>query len=789
MSLRHALAVVVLVATPVSAAPFAPRAHQSEGGALPYELAFNGREFLWDEPPAVAPDGGMVAYTVRQRPADLSLDARYQPDGTPSSVVGGRIFVSKAGGGDAIEICPREGSCWRPSWSPDASLIAFFSNAGGFPQLWVHDLADGSQRRVSEARLKPKLWFGDQARWSPDGATLYVPLSPDPTGGPTADEAAAIAARSSDDAATAGATVTVLRTRADEGDSNADPSAARQSFMTQENNATLAAIDLATGALRELVPAQSEPRPSVLRVSPSGRWISYLSVFKAAGVTSQVSTMDLALVASAGGPVVTLARDLPLGRDYHGANYRWHPTRDVLVYLQNGRLFRVDVGADGPGEARRLGADLADLAPVPLLFSADASAVIVGTEVVDRHDYQEGQPQGLARVPLDGSMPSSVTFGEEWRYLQILSPDARRAWEPVAETLTATLRHTTTGETAAIRFHPDGATTTLWRGVGRLGGFGGDSSDGSLFATYQDIGTPPDIVRFDADLSAPTPVSEIDPRLESVARPSAEIFETRAPLHEGTLGNVRTAVILPAGAQRGDRLPGVVMLYPGGDVTRDVERFGGGSTVSLPTLTFVSRGYAVVLVNLQLGPNAEAGNPQQEMIDVLLPQVYRAAELGYVDIERLGIIGQSFGGYGTASIISRTNLFRAAVAISGIYDLAGTYGHLGDGYSGFWVGWSEGGQARMGTHPWANLRRYIDNSPYYRADLIRTPLLIVHGDQDSAYHDAEKLFTALRRLDRPAELAIYHGQGHVVSDWSLPNAVDAARRMVGFFDQHLGRER
>jgi dipeptidyl aminopeptidase/acylaminoacyl peptidase len=105
--------------------------------------------------------------------------------------------------------------------------------------------------------------------------------------------------------------------------------------------------------------------------------------------------------------------------------------------------------------------------------------------------------------------------------------------------------------------------------------------------------------------------------------------------------------------------------------------------------------------------------------------------------------------------------------------------------SNFWVGWAEDGQARMGSHPWANLPRYLDNSPYYRADRIRTPLLIVHGDEDMAYHDGVKLFSALKRLDRPAQLAAYHGEGHVIFNWTRRNAEDAARRMVDFYARHL----
>ncbi len=80
----------------------------------------------------------------------------------------------------------------------------------------------------------------------------------------------------------------------------------------------------------------------------------------------------------------------------------------------------------------------------------------------------------------------------------------------------------------------------------------------------------------------------------------------------------------------------------------------------------------------------------------------------------------------------------------------------------------------------------VPNSPYYNADKITTPVLIVHGTADMAYHDAGKLFTALRRLRKPAQLASYLDQGHVIHLWRRASAVDAARRMVEFFRRHLG---
>jgi dipeptidyl aminopeptidase/acylaminoacyl peptidase len=93
----------------------------------------------------------------------------------------------------------------------------------------------------------------------------------------------------------------------------------------------------------------------------------------------------------------------------------------------------------------------------------------------------------------------------------------------------------------------------------------------------------------------------------------------------------------------------------------------------------------------------------------------------------------------------------------------------------------------MGTHPWADLKRYLANSPYYQADKIHTPLLLVHGkiDKTCPVEGAERMFNALKRLDRRAELAVYDGEGHVPGTWSLVNAVDATKRMLDFLDKHM----
>jgi dipeptidyl aminopeptidase/acylaminoacyl peptidase len=770
--------------SPSDRAPVRPVADPA--GALPFDLAFDMREFLWSSTLSVSRDGRRVAYVVRQPRKDVNTSARYQPNGTPSSVVGGKVYLTDRGtaGGKTTEVCPG-GNCWGPSLSPNGEIVAFYSDKDGPPQLWAFDVATARSRKISPIRIKAKLWTGDEAQWSPDSRTVYVPTAPDTGDAAWLPEPETKAAAKPDASAPA---VTVLRGGSEEPKS-AKPgeSTPRQTFYYRENNAAITAVDARSGAARLLVSATAEPRPSVLRLSASGRWVTYLSVFKDHGITNQESSVDLAVVPSAGGTPKLVVADLPLLNDYHGRNYAWHPTDDALVYMKGGQLFLVTVGQDGPGSPRRLGESLGALAPTLHWFTRDGKAVVVGTDPIDDKGYGDVRPRGLAVIPLDGGAPTTFVIDSAWSFDDLVRADPRTLWQPDAASITALMTEVTTGERGAVRFDMrSGKPTVLWKGRARVANAFGDTTHQSVFALYQDIRTPPNVYRFPANFASKDRISHADERLDAVAVGSADVFETVIPGYNGAIAKARTAVLLPPGAKRGDRLPAVVLMYPGGDRSRQAEVFGGGGDLTIPTLLFTSRGYAVVLASLPLGPNREAGNPLSEMIDELLPQVYRAAELGYVDVNRLAIAGQSFGGYGTGAIISGTNLFRAAVAVSGIYDLAGTYGYLDETGGSFWIGWSEAGQARMGTHPWANVMRYLENSPYYRADRIHTPLLLIHGDKDMAYHDAQKLFTALRRLDRPVQLATYGGMGHVIYEWTRPNAMDAARRIVGFVQDHLG---
>jgi dipeptidyl aminopeptidase/acylaminoacyl peptidase len=696
-----------------------------------------------------------------------------------------RVFVVSTEGGEAHSVCPDNANCWRTSPSPDGRQIAFFSDAGGVPQLWIYDVGKRQARRVSDAPIKAKHWAGDEAEWSPDGSELFVPLRPEGEPSPGAPLAPPTASSAeSSNAMTGKPTVTVYQTgtgEAAESSGGASTPAAMLAHFIRENNATLAAINVATGKVRVVVPASAEPRPSCMRLSPDGRWVSYLSVFKTKGETASEAYYDLAVVPASGGAPVVVASDIQVPDwPYFEATYRWLPESRQIIFLKDKKLWISDVV--GSTEAlRQLGASLGNLCDSPLALTSDGKAILVGQEAEGAKTYYSIPPKALALVPVDGSAPRVFSsIGTP------IPADRDTLWQPEVGCFAIVVNDEKTGERSIVKVDArTGAAVTLWKGRGRLDPVGA-AQDGGLVARFESLDTPPDFYRFEPTFASKTRLTHVEPRLDHQPVGPMETFVSQVPGFDGRLLPVETAVFLPPGGEPGDQLPGIVYFYSGSKMSTVAQEYGGGAPNSIPVQVFATRGYAVLLVDVPLGPEGKGGNPIQEMGDAILPQVYRAAEHGFVDSTRMAIMGQSYGGYSTAAMVTQTNLFRAAIALDGLYDLAGDYARMGLAGTTFNFVWSETGQGRMGTHPWADLQRYIANSPYYQADKVHTPLLLIHGKKDETcpLEGAEKMFNALKRLGRTAELAMYDGEGHVPGTWSRVNAVDATQRMVDWLARY-----
>ena len=127
----------------------------------------------------------------------------------------------------------------------------------------------------------------------------------------------------------------------------------------------------------------------------------------------------------------------------------------------------------------------------------------------------------------------------------------------------------------------------------------------------------------------------------------------------------------------------------------------------------------------------------------------------WADAEHVGCIGASYGGFLTMYLVSQTDIFAAAISHAGISSISSYWGE------GFW-GYAYGARALAHSFPWSHRDLYIGQSPLYHADKINTPLLLLHGADDTnvPLGESTSLFTALKLLGRQVEYVRIEGQNH-----------------------------
>jgi len=161
------------------------------------------------------------------------------------------------------------------------------------------------------------------------------------------------------------------------------------------------------------------------------------------------------------------------------------------------------------------------------------------------------------------------------------------------------------------------------------------------------------------------------------------------------------------------------------------------------------------------------------------------AKNNWVDADNMAIQGQSWGGYQVAYLVTQTNLFKAAGAGAPVSNMTSAYGG---------IRWESGRsrqfqyeqtQSRIGVPMSDSLQLYIDNSPVFFADKVKTPLLIMHNDKDGAvpWYQGIELFMTLRRLDKPVWMLQYNGEDHNLVN--RRNSKDLSIRLQQFFDHYL----
>lgn len=203
------------------------------------------------------------------------------------------------------------------------------------------------------------------------------------------------------------------------------------------------------------------------------------------------------------------------------------------------------------------------------------------------------------------------------------------------------------------------------------------------------------------------------------------------------------------------------------------------STVNFSYLT--SNDYIVFVPDIVY----KDGHPGQSAYNCIVSGTEAVERLGYVDSNKMALQGQSWGGYQTAYLVTRTNKYAAAMAGAPVSNMTSAYGGIrwGSGLSRAFQ--YEKTQTRIGKNLWDGLDLYIENSPLFHIPKIETPLLMMHNDADGAvpYYQGIEMFMGMRRLGKPSWLLVYNNEAHNLR--KMKNKRDLSVRMMQFFDHYL----
>jgi len=153
----------------------------------------------------------------------------------------------------------------------------------------------------------------------------------------------------------------------------------------------------------------------------------------------------------------------------------------------------------------------------------------------------------------------------------------------------------------------------------------------------------------------------------------------------------------------------------------------------------------------------------------------------YVDRDRVGCIGASFGGFMTELLVTKTDIFAAAISHAGISMISSYWGE------GYW-GYDYNAVSAANSFPWNRPDIYIDQSPLFGVENVKTPLLLLHGSSDHNVPpgESEQMYTALKLLGKEVEYIRVEGQDHWILDYQKRLVWNDA--IIAWFDRWLKDE-
>ena len=266
-------------------------------------------------------------------------------------------------------------------------------------------------------------------------------------------------------------------------------------------------------------------------------------------------------------------------------------------------------------------------------------------------------------------------------------------------------------------------------------------------------------------------------------------FQTHPPgtmqkfFFKRNLSRIESRLILPPRFSENIQYPLILDVH-GGPASRFQDSFDSRQQV------LATAGYIILAVNPRGSSSygldftkAVLGDWGGEDYLDLIAAVDKISSKNYVDQNRLGIHGFSYGGFMSAWAIGQTDRFRAAVIGAPVINLLSMYGTSDIGVSF--------GESHWGGKLADNIDKFIDRSPLKYVNNITTPVLLLHGEKDyrCPIGQSEEFFVSLKRLNREVEFIRFPDCNHSFARSGPPKMKEAyLTNMKVWFDKHLTDE-
>jgi dipeptidyl aminopeptidase/acylaminoacyl peptidase len=298
-----------------------------------------------------------------------------------------------------------------------------------------------------------------------------------------------------------------------------------------------------------------------------------------------------------------------------------------------------------------------------------------------------------------------------------------------------------------------------------------------LLFTRENFRTFPDLLHSDFTFQDIRRASDANPQQAEHRWGTIELYTWTSLTGEEMTG----LLVKPDGFDPRKKYPMVVNFYERSSDGLHDYRMPVPGRSSINYSHYASKGYLIFNPDITY----KDGYPGESCLNTVVSGVVSLIDKGFVDRNRIGLQGHSWGGYQGAYLLTRTDLFRCAEIGAPVVNMYSAYGG---------IRWETGltrqfqyehTQSRIGGSIWEYPMRYYENSPLFSLDRMDTPVLIMHNDSDGhvPWYQGIEYFVALRRLGKPAWMLNYNGEPH----WplKLQNRKDFQVRMSQFFDHYL----